>query len=243
MRLRIGSYQFDPNAVAIATRKETIFDDRGLPAAEKHFFDMQGQIFGTSQVDITNKCALLERAMRRQFQDVILYRDDGGIAMALRGATALGGVRITGGPDYPNSDGFEYSQGRTFVLRAEAEYALAVRPGNLGSVLISFTEALAFRGGGAVSAFMPVVNQAPVRSRLFAATPYQANQSGSALALGTWPSPPNPLWPAAMGQAPEVVYQSPQLGPRGLGYGISWNYQFESVTPLRGRPNQFVGTG
>ena len=249
MRLRYGGYWFDSGAVAVATAKETVFDTRGFAASERHTFSMRGtltpDVTGTAaqqQANLTAKCAALERALRLQGLDLVMYDDGGGVAFSLPNVRALGGTRITRGPNYPESSGAEYVNYRTFDFTAEAEFPLTAT-GVGGTILVAFTETLSFSGGGPVNDFIPVVNVDPVPVELFARTPYRARQAGSAVALGTWPVAPTPLWPQYLLRNGEPTIVSPQRGARGLEYGITWSYEFGSVRPLLGRPNPWVGSG
>lgn len=250
MQLRYGPYRFDANAVAVATAKETTFDARGQPSGERHTFTMQGRLVppdsavttAARQAAIATKCAALEVALRRPFQDLVMARDDGGEAFALKSATSINGVRVTRGPDYPNSEGAEFVNYRTFSLVVEAEYPLATA-GAAGGLLVAFRETVAFSGGGPVREFLQPVNGLPIRQVLYAATPYRAIQTGSASSLGNWPTPPLPLWLPDLQKAAEPSFESPQRGPRGLEFAVSWRYEFGSERPLLGRPNRWVGQG
>jgi hypothetical protein len=248
VQLRYGSYLFPANAVAVATDKRPAFDGRGKPVSRRDTFTMHGWLLpspaavtpAAAQADLANQCALLERALAVQFADLVMTRDDGGIAFALLNATSIDGVRITSGPNYPTGEGAEFATFRSFSFTAEASYAVA----GAASPLVSFQETVTFTGGGPVKDFLQPVNGPPVRQLLLQATPYRATQQGQAVALGGWPTAPGPLWPQALLKNPDLSFASPvfQLG-RGLEYPISWAYVFGSAAPLQGRPNRWVGGG
>lgn len=249
MRLRYGSYWFDNDSVFVATAKRTNFDTRGLPASETHTFRMRGWLYpavsGTAaqqQVSLTARRVALERALRLQRQDLVFYGDDGHVVFALTNARALGGVRITEGPDYPGELGFEHGGQTTFTFTAEAEYPVLVS-GQGGTILVAFDETLSFSGGGPARDFIEPVNAPPIRTTLKQYTVFRARQQGTAVALGSWPVAPPPLWPAHLLRNGEPTIRSPQLGARGLEFAITWAYEFGSSTPLIGRPNLWIGSG
>jgi hypothetical protein len=240
VQLWYGGYAFPANAVEVTTQRDLVDDDRGLPVAYRDTMTGQGTVFGSSQSEITAACAALERALGLQGQNLVMYQDNGAVAFGLLNALSLNGVRMKG-PNYPSSQGAEYATYRTFSFVCTADYPLPTLPAG-ANLLVSFQETLSFSGGGPKRAFLQPVNGLPIRQTVYAATPYLATQSGSAAALRGWPTPPPPLWPGLLLENGEPSLESPQRGPRGLIFTVSWSYRFGSVTPLNGRPNQWIGS-
>lgn len=249
MQVRIGGYAFPAGLVAVATSIDVVDDARGLPSVESHTLTLQGEFVVSSesagtaarQAELQAKCAALERAVRRPvIPDVIVTRDDGAFAFGLRGGSSLSGIKRRSGPNYPNSQGAEFVNFRAFQLVFTAEYPIRTS-GQFVNPLVSFRETVSFSGGGPVRDFLQPVNGPPIRQVLYQATPYRAIQTGTASALGGWPTPPAMLWPADRLKDPEPSFDGPQRGPRGLEFAVSWRYEFGSERPLTGRPHTWAG--
>lgn len=252
MQVRIGGYLFPAGGVNVDYRVQVVDDARGVPSSERHVLTLTGSLIPTStagttsqQLEIQSQTLELERAVRRvKLPDVLVFRDDGGFAFGLRNVGSLNGVKRREGPSYPNSDGAEYVNYRTFVLVFEAEYPILAGGG--GSILVAFREVVAFRGGGPVRGWSRPVNAPPIRQTLYTHSPFEAVQQGTATALGTWPVPPGPIWPALRDtplDGGEPSFESPQQGPRGVQFTVAWNYRFSSDRPFTGRPNLWIGSG
>jgi hypothetical protein len=238
VRLRYGAYLFEISAVAISIRQEPLFNARGVQYGRRHVWDMEGQVYGTSQATVQAACVALETALARQGQDLALLRDDGAVFHQLPNGTSTSGVQVVG-PSYPTSFGPEAVLWRTFTFTATADYGLdATAPG--GIFPLSFEDSLQFSGGGPLFGHLQPVNGRPLKQMIFAATPFQAVQSGRAAIINTnpvgyVPAAP-PAFPGALRQAPTIRRHATGQGVGSWQLTTDWTYEFESAEPLFGWP-------
>jgi hypothetical protein len=226
-QVRYGSFSAPVGTATWKVRTRTLANDLGLPASRSRVVEVAGQLQGTGPADIYNQSRLLDLALSSWGQDLALTLDDGTVVESLTNATSLGGTRVTEGPDFPNGDGADATTYRDFRFVVEATYPIAA--GNVEA----FEEEVETRGGGPKYGFLPVVNGPPIRQMLFSNTPYFATQQGTAVGLVTYPTPPPPLWPGALLEAPVIRKARPRMaGGVVRDYRISWAYSFGSQTPL-----------
>jgi hypothetical protein len=245
MQLAVGAYFLEVNAADIKAYSETMRNRGGQPYSVKQRLEITAYLSGTGQQDITNKLNLLIVALAAPYQDVILYQDSGAIsATFLRGIGSISGVVVTKGPEFLDNTGAEYTNFRKFHFAAESEIPL----GNSANLLNNFTEHLKFRGGGQKRIFMESINAPPQPQITKLFTTYEAWQIGEAEGylkrpeLTTRTIPPLPIWPLNLiEQNPELDVATPKLMGKGYqDYKTTWNYHFQSATPLIGLPNLWI---
>lgn len=234
MQLKIGSYACDANTSLIAMREDLQFNEADQPYSRKRSLDVQGYLSGASQSALVTAENALQVALRKTSPDVVFLTDSGGeTGVSLKKAGSITGVRITNFA-FPRTTGPEYATERYFTFTAEAEYPLT----GTTTLLMSFTETLSFSGGGPLYTHLQAIYGPPQKQLLYEATTYQVTQSGQAVGYLAYPNPAPPIWPQALKQAPRFSQTSPKR--RGNGYqdfAVSWEYQFESASPLAGLPN------
>jgi hypothetical protein len=241
MQLLYGTYQFAVNAVDLGVEVETLFNAGGQPYMQRDVVNVTGLLQGTSQNDMAQQMNALMTALNNQFQDLVFKLDDGtNSAAVLLNSTSTSGVRIRDlqFPSEPGT-GAGYATVKRFSFRAEAEYPL---PGS-ANFLVSWQESLSFSGGGPLVIHLPAVNGVPPQKQIsYPMTAYRATQSGNAVGYRQRPFSAPPIWPDALKQSPDVTLVSPRLNGRIFqDYGISWNYLYESATPLVGFPTLWPG--
>lgn len=211
----------------------------GVPWRAIDQLKCDGYLEGSGQADLTTKSLALERALAVPYRDLILYRDDGGrSATLLTTADSIGGVVITDGPNFPDVLGAEYVSQRRFEFTGEADYLL---PGTLARTLIDFGETVTVRGGGPKYVVRPALQGPPQRQLVYQATPCAATQRGFAVGATAYPTPPGPIWPQAENPAERAVtlVDPKKLGRGYTGFRVEWEYTFEWVAPLAGRPHRW----
>lgn len=251
MQLRVGTYSFTVNSVRVQTSRSVEFTGplQNIPIREKHTLTADGWLYGDGadataiQLDLTNKTAALRLGLAQRNQDIILYRDDGGMsATFLRSAGSITGIKVVSGPDFDTTpSGNDYANERHFRFVAEAVYPSGYF---LGSNVIDFHEHVSISGGLPKFLVKPCINAAPQKQLLYPMTPWVATQSGSAIGWLDYPNPINPLWPDALNgrtiDRDEPQYAGPLApAPRYTHFPVRWSYQFESPTPLVGIPNRW----
>ncbi len=241
MQLKWGSYAFDDGACKIATSGGLVFNEGGQPLSNRRRVDVDGYLSANGQVACSVKMSALETALARQYQDLILYHDDGSVsATALMNATSIGGVRVVSSPSYPDWKGNERGQFVRFTFAVEAEYPLA----NTQNLLVSFRERLSFSGGGPRRVVLEALDTLPQTQMVRRFTAYQVIQHGQAVGYRSRPTPPRSIWPDALMESPNYDVDSPAraggVPAKYKDFAISWSYLHKSPTPLTGSPNLWL---
>jgi hypothetical protein len=234
--LRVGNYTHPDSECTVAR-----FITRTLNAAQqaltvKKRWDVRGTLHGDTPVLVIAAEVALKAALADPYPNLVLTLSDGTVVDSLLNAGASGGVQITEGPSFPVGTGAEGTTYSTFQYTAEATYEFAATNGTL---LENWQEQVTIVGGGTRIAVVDTVDGDPVRQILNLRTKTRATQSGSATGRYDYPSAPPPLWPFDENQAERsVTYSAPRRdGLLLTGFGVSWNYVYESPAPLAGLPN------
>lgn len=237
MYVRYGNYQHELGEVALDIRREALRTDGGLHYAEKINWSLSGILQAESFSALKTDIQSIEQAYSVPNLDLRLIWTDGTTdsAHVLRASECLDGPRAVRGPNFPESFGPEAVTQRRFTIEIEAEKALS----NPETLLLSWKERVITNGGGPRYRWVELVTGPPQKQRLVEQTTYKATQSGEAVGYRGEPVPPQPIWPAALIEAPEFTFESPVKRGRGkqTGYYVGWRYEFESGTPLFGRPH------
>jgi hypothetical protein len=235
MQLKWGTYSFNSNGCEVLSRIEALFSSARIPYAQRRILEVTGYLEADGQAALTAAQIALENALKVPYQDLVLYQDGGAVsATLLRNQGSLGGVVITSGPHFTESKPSEYATVRKFKFTAEAECPIT----NPVSALISFSEKMTYSGGGPLYVMKRAINGPPQRQMVYPATEYVVSQTGEAVGYMSYPTAPPPRWPAALKETPVISRVSPmRIGLSGYrDYRITWDYKFESVTPLIGAP-------
>src|SRR5262249_10550652 len=134
MLLKYGSYAHAANECEVIRSKTRI-----LNAAEQVLkltarWQINGQLQGADAAAITTAKNALEVAYAKQYQDLILYQNDGSTihdAIFNRGSTT--GVVIVQGPDFPIGRGAEGGTFLSYSIVAEASYEVSASPAQNGT--------------------------------------------------------------------------------------------------------------
>lgn len=237
MYLKYGDYTHPQGEPQISIAKQAILSAAGTPVAHRVVFDIQGMLLGSGQADIDGKIEALIEAYSKQNRDLILYRSDGSTASqhSLKVRDTRGGVWVTAGPDFPEGGGAEYANKRTYTVQVSGEIPVS----NPSTAIMAYTETLALWGGGPRDRHIETARGTPIKQRLRQRTVYHATQSGSATGYRAYPAAPGPLFGASnLIETPRITRVSPKwTGTSYTNYQISWEYKFESASPLSGLPN------
>lgn len=209
-------------------------------------------IYGTliqSDADVTAltaQMAALESAYVDGY-DFAVYENDGTTLTqhVLLNSAAINGVRVKDlewlerDPRW-NQPGTEYVNKRTYRIILEAETLSAN-----ASDLVLWEETIVGVGtGGSEFVIKPALVSPPQKQTIQQVTPYYAVQRGRAVGFLDYPAAiATPLWPTDEHVTRrKVVPGTPRFGTQqNTHWPISWEYHFESASPLTGSPNLYNG--
>jgi hypothetical protein len=238
VQLRWGPYWFQVASCEWTHEKQTLISPGGVPYEEQNVVDVFAQlVIDGGQATIANTMSVFERALRVPGLDLVLHRDDGGVALALSAASSTGGTNVRRFSYPQGGGGFEWVSGRTFRFQVTASYPLVVG----ARVLLAFKERVSAEGNGGPrpGAVVPV-NAPAVIQTLTQFTECYCTQSGFAVGLAAYPTPPAPLFR----QAPlsvQVGYDSAEAeGLSRRAWRVDWTYRWVGNKPFLGAlPNQW----
>lgn len=241
MYVKFGSYKHDVGECELNLSREILETDARTPYAEVWRADISGMLLADNQASMDQKVEALLRAYSKANQDFVLYLSDGTPSyINMRSRNAIGGVRVVRGPSFPSNRNAAYVTYLPYSIALEAEFPFAQR----ADALRSFQERIVRSGGGPKFSLTETLNTRPIPQRNKVATIYHATQSGNAVGLYAMPTVPAPIWPQWLVEAPKIEVGSPKrIGTgRSKGYTdftVSWQYTFQSVTPLYGYPTRW----
>lgn len=233
-----GSYRHDVGECSIGHSVSPIFDGRGNQKSTLEKLSISGKIHADNVSDLTSKIDLLIKAYSVNGKDACLYDDSGSRTRhCLLNNNSVNGVVVTSLPQFPESDGAEYTTYRSYSISLEAEYYSSST-----SPLSSFQESLSVTGtGGEKRVFIEVSEGLPVEQVVRQNTIVTAVQSGSAIGVYGYPPVPSPLFPESLlSNSVSINKNSPTRNINGsfTNYEIQWSYQFVSSGQLSGIPTQ-----
>lgn len=229
MLIKYGNFSYPENECELTITQKTQRGPFGAAVAIRRTWRIAGRLAGASQAELTTAIQALEAAQIDGY-DLILYTDSGitESAHVLRSAGSIGGVKVEE-VSYPEGRGAEYGTFRNFVTEYTALYAIG------SSGLIDWQETLEFTGGGSVFNFTQTLQGPPVRNDVCEQTTYRAFQTGSAVAMGTWPNFPPPAFGAYFEHRERRIQSrgTPKYNDTGQSsFPINWSYEFESANPF-----------
>ncbi len=233
MILKYGSYAHDSGEVTIIVSKEKMYAETGQQTGYTERWTIRGVLHADTIDQLTTALAALELAYSVNGRDLVFYKDDG-VTPTVHGLTSRNtssGVRITKF-SYPIGEGAEYVTSRTYEIEAEASIITA------NAEFDSWTETINLRGGGPRFVYLQTLTGQPQKQQVAQSTPYFATQSGTAVGLLRYPRYPAPMFPEHEHTDQRSQTQvSPEVQPNTPSkFQIEWSYEFESASPLFGRP-------
>jgi hypothetical protein len=239
MIFKYGNTQFANCSVEPRISSRENRDQRQTPWSHIVRWDLMIWLMnpGGVQSTMTAMIAAVEAAFAQNFQDIRLLQPDGKASShQLLNKDTLGGVMVVQPPSYPSAQGAEHVTYRTCTVALEGTVLV-----NSGSALTEFSEEVTFQGGGPRFGHLEPIAGTPVKQLLKQNTIYRAKQTGRATGILGYPPIPDPIWPAAMVEAPIIVKVAPKrIGNSFTEFTISWSYDYESATPLFGNPSPWL---
>lgn len=233
MQVRYGSTLLPANSTDVTRVIRATLGRFGQPLTYVHTINLSGEVEGDTQSECAAAEAAVQLAFSIPYQDFALLLDSG-VASPTRlvNGTSISGVRCLF-LNWPNTyGGAEYATLRSFTAVFEAEYLAGT-----DDMLIDYSESVTVVGnGGPRKVIREAINAPPVEQIVSPNTAIRATQTGQAVGLLSYPSPANPLWPAALVNPDQAVTkETPRPGTgRTLQWPISWNYAYVSAVRLVG---------
>lgn len=233
MYFKYGNYTHETGEVTFSIEKNNEYSSGGILTAIVERWTIRGQIHADSVSALTAKLVALKNAYAVDNLSFGLYEDDGTATAHTINHSKMEYVRVVNPPSFPESGGAEYTTFRNYTIQIEARYTTAAIA---GIAVLSFSENISVTGGGPRVIWIETLNGPPQMQTTCEQTMYTATQSGRAVGRAAYPAPPAPLW--SLTQPPQIEYESPeQKTGEKTNYGVRWQYQFQSGSPLIGYPN------
>lgn len=239
MLLKVGtSYTFPIGTADIGITRELLENEFRQPYAELVRWMLNILLVGTGATDIDTKFAALMAAFSTNGLDFRLTMPNGTTDSqhTLLNSGSSTGTLIRRRPSVTTFQGAGGVTNIQCTAEIEAEYPVT----GATALYRSAEETLTVGGGGPQFGFLLPLYGVPQKQLLRQRDSYRATQAGSAIGMYATPSIPAPIFAAHQLREPTVTLKSPRR--RGAGYedfGVSWQYEFESPTPLVGNPTVF----
>lgn len=233
MYFQYGPFRHDSNLVDLESFTQRRADDRIVKT-----MTIAGDLIPSSatQSAIRSKIESLEAAYNTEGLDAGLYHDDGTKSPHfLDNALSVGGVTVKS-IDYPQGDNprrGEYVTSRRFRIVLEAEYLDTENADGI----VDWQESITTRGtGGPRFAVQELDSAPPVIEMVSDYTPVFVTQSGRAIGLSGWLSPPPPIATTGLIIQPSATAidrgHPDRIGNGFLNYPVSWRYEFVSASTI-----------
>lgn len=232
MYLQYGSYQHESGECAVSISRDTQFSPDGLPLTRLDRWGIDGRLHAADSSSLVTALAALVSAYSTHGQDLTLNYDGGGGTLHyLLSSATIGGTRVVSGPSFGNGRGDEGGTYRTYSIGVEGEVLLD-DPG-----VLQWQETISWYGGGPMYTFLQTLNGLPQKQMVAEATPYECEQSGSAIGYGSYPTIPPPIFYSELEANPQISRGTPRRRGRSgaiqfVEFPISWSYKYKSVYPF-----------
>lgn len=233
MYLKYGNFTHVKNDPFVVIDSAAKFNSRGIVELLTYTWNIRGILHGDTQAELLANVALLEAAYQfKDGYDLVLYEDDQSTVFhQLPSSTALGGTRVTQPPKYPSSEGNEAGNFRTYEIQVQADYV------NSNNNILDWQDELRVEQGGPRRVFLPTLvgpAQAQITQQQMT---HRATQTGRAVGMFDYPPAAPPSFPSALLYPVVITRAAPRrVGNQFRDFVVSWQYQFESISPLNGLP-------
>lgn len=238
MYLKYGSYQHESGECQLAIDRRAVFNDRMIAWAIRERWTITGILQNQTGVLSTMQTSIasLKTAYDTDGLDLTLHLDDDSETQhKIATADCLGGTKVIQRPSFPTNREAEGVNYTTYTVIVEGLVKI------VGETLRSFHEFLTFTGGGPRYGHIETLIGLPVKQKPRNYTIYRVEQAGEAVGLYAYPTPPDPIWPAALVEAGRVKRRSPKrTGSEYYDYPVSWRYAFEAAGALLGQPTKWT---
>jgi hypothetical protein len=228
MYVKYGNYSHEAGECAVSIFRDTEFSPDGVPFFRHNRWNIDGRLHAADSTALTTALAELVAAYSQHGQDLYLNYDDHSTLHYLLSSETIGGTRVVSGPSFPEGRGPEGGTYRNYSIAVEGTSQIS----NAG--VLTWQETISWFGGGPLYVFLQTANGLPQKQLGAQSTPYEAEQSGSAVGFGSYPAIPAPIYPNDLEVNPAIMKGTPRRRGRSGGiqfveFPISWSYKFKSV--------------
>lgn len=242
MYLKIGSVLRNFNEVKTPSISyKPFYDSRRRVAYIEEQWQISGRIVlqtNATQTRMTQALQQLESDWN-QIRPSLLFVEDNGVTpshLKLNASECFDGPNIVDA-SFPGDAADVYATGMLWAVTVSAKRL----PAGVGNPLLEFSESVARVSGGTIIGFVGGAINYPERQIFKQHEPYIYEQSGRAVGLFGYPSPPPALWPGAQLEEMKPVLVSPRvMGSVDSEFEIQWSYRFGNEFPLSGLPHTFA---
>lgn len=232
-----GGFVFDANSVAVTGFSSSfIRSPTGRTHLLRKSMSLEGKIIRSSMSAVLFQMSSIQEALSVNGQSAAML-DNSGLRTpwVLDSPSAIGGVIVTRGASNQNVKGAEGVTYLRYTFALEADYRWAG-----GSDVLSFSESLSFSDnqGLPLQVVRIPANGDPIVQNVTQSSGYHCTQSGSMTQAGPNPQPTSPTFPGLFigNEGSHQITMLPTKAIRGvpIEYGVSWKYEFFSITPFAG---------
>lgn len=241
LRLGYGTFRHAPGECEYTHSAQTERTEGQTPKWIRHRFDIRGCIIASGTAAIAARVTALKAAYSRDGQDFKILDDaNNALPGSLLSGNCIGGVRVVSPPSFPDNRNAAYVTFLNYQLTLEGDEAIT--SGTAANTYSAFQETVESEGGGPRFGYIEQNRGRPIRQLLREASVYKYTQAGRAVGLFSRPSPPAPLWPEYLIEAPRIREVTPFRIGSGAAldyrdFEVNWTYRFEADVPLRGGPH------
>jgi hypothetical protein len=143
MKVKYGSFEFEPYECSLAMHVTTVFSPRGFQKTKRVQVELEGEVcVSGDEYDVSTRLATIQAAMDVNFEDISLLHTDGSPSrhvLISNHVDNLTGNHVTN-LSYPQTLGNEYANGRKFRYLIEAELLSAE------SNIVEWHDSITFEG-------------------------------------------------------------------------------------------------
>ncbi len=229
MIFKYGTFDFYGRPVKVSRYAENaVRTPRGEVLYNERLLTIEGEVIDTTQAGLKTKIAAVNAAVLQDGLDAIVYHMDGTTESAhhIKTADTRDATRSLG-VEWLDQTRVEYALRRTFRLRFRGTLDPSSVP-----LYLEYSESLEWSGGGPRIVWDELLTGNPISHQTAAVTVATLTQSGRAVGVSSYPSPPGALVPAAL-----IAAESPngKFGPQKVdnvwtNYGSFWRYVMRGLS-------------
>lgn len=238
MYFQYGNYRHESGECQVdKPNPQNVYSDDGQLTAIKVRLTIKGRKHAATPGALTSALQEMEAAYAVNGQDAVL-REDSGTATAIKiiSANTTRGVRVVQPPAYTNDTPASYTTFVDYTIILEAEITALDSTSNF-----NYRESVVFNPPAIATTNQEFVFRHPLEGQVQRQASdiitFQCRQSGSVSSNLFWLQPQMPMYPGACHWKQSSVSYDVQNSKGAIVYVTTWDYAFESDSPLSGYPS------